>query len=120
MSGADDLILVLNCGSSSIKFALFERGQPVARRPLWNGKVDGITGPTPTFGETGVPPAPVALDPAALLPWSGENPGLQEWAQVLIVCLGYAVILLSRSAGADRIGDLRPHGLPPEKWSSLK
>lgn len=34
MSDADDLILVLNCGSSSIKFALFERRQPVARRPL--------------------------------------------------------------------------------------
>lgn len=65
MSGADDLILVLNCGSSSIKFALFERRQPVVRRPLWNGKVDGITGPAPTFGETGVPPAPVVLDPAA-------------------------------------------------------
>lgn len=65
MTEAGDLILVLNCGSSSIKFALFERGRPVARRPLWNGKVDGITGPAPTFGETGVPPAPVALDPAA-------------------------------------------------------
>ena len=65
MSDTDDLILVLNCGSSSIKFALFERTRPVARKPLWNGKVDGITGPAPTFGETGVPPAPVALDPAA-------------------------------------------------------
>ncbi|MBY0411392.1 MAG: acetate/propionate family kinase [Burkholderiaceae bacterium] len=76
-----DLILVLNCGSSSIKFALFETSAPtppapatdttttlpapappqLARKPLWNGKVDGITGPTPTFGETGVTPGPVAL-----------------------------------------------------------
>ena len=59
------LILVLNCGSSSIKFALFDAtAQPLPRKPLWNGKVDGITGPAPTFGETGTPPGPVALDPA--------------------------------------------------------
>ena len=60
-----DLILVLNCGSSSIKFALFDTGaQPLPRQPLWTGKVDGITGPAPTFGETGVAPGPVALDAA--------------------------------------------------------
>jgi len=59
------LILVLNCGSSSIKFALFDAGQsPLPRQPLWNGKVDGITGPRPTFGETGVTPGPVSLDPS--------------------------------------------------------
>ena len=60
-----DLILVLNCGSSSIKFALFDAdAQPLPRQPLWNGKVDGITGPAPTFGETGVTPGPVTLDAA--------------------------------------------------------
>ena len=60
-----DLILVLNCGSSSIKFGLFDASaQPLPRKPLWNGKVDGITGPAPTFGETGVKPGPVALDAA--------------------------------------------------------
>ena len=52
-----DLVLVLNCGSSSIKFALFDTStQPLPRAPLWNGKVDGITGAAPTFGETGVAP----------------------------------------------------------------
>ncbi|MGH8194243.1 MAG: acetate/propionate family kinase [Woeseiaceae bacterium] len=57
------LILVLNCGSSSIKFALFDAAEtPLPRAPLWNGKVDGILGPIPTFGETGVEPAPVTLD----------------------------------------------------------
>ena len=60
-----DLVLVLNCGSSSIKFALFDAGvQPLPRQPLWNGKVDGISGPAPTFGETGVAPGPLALDAA--------------------------------------------------------
>jgi len=58
------LILVLNCGSSSIKFALFDAGCVRSdRKPLWNGKIDGITGPNPTFGETGVAPSPIALDP---------------------------------------------------------
>ncbi len=60
-----DLVLVLNCGSSSIKFGLFDASaQPLPRKPQWNGKVDGITGPAPTFGETGVKPGPVALDAA--------------------------------------------------------
>lgn len=59
----NDLILVLNCGSSSIKFALFDaRFQPLAREPLWNGKVQGIGGPAPDFGETGVPVRRVELD----------------------------------------------------------
>lgn len=60
-----DLVLVLNCGSSSIKFALFDAGQaPLPRVPVWNGKVQGVGGPSPTYGETGVAPVPVELDPA--------------------------------------------------------
>ncbi len=58
-----DLILVLNCGSSSIKFALFDSGQsPLPRIPVWNGKVQDIGSPTPTYGETGMDPVPVVLD----------------------------------------------------------
>ena len=58
-----ELVLVLNCGSSSIKFALFDRGRdPLPRTPAWNGKVQGIGGPSPTYGETGIEPAPLALD----------------------------------------------------------
>lgn len=58
-------IVVLNCGSSSIKFGLFElgTGEP-ARRPAWNGKVQGIGGPRPDFGARDMPAAPVALDDA--------------------------------------------------------
>nr|WP_027015682.1 acetate/propionate family kinase [Comamonas composti] len=60
------LILVLNCGSSSIKFAVFDAGQrPLQRKPLWNGKVQGIGGPRPDFGETGVPPFAIELDSQA-------------------------------------------------------
>ena len=59
-----ELVLVLNCGSSSIKFALFDAGQsPLPRSPVWNGKVQGIGGPAPTYGETGVAPGAIALDP---------------------------------------------------------
>ncbi|MGD9599372.1 MAG: acetate/propionate family kinase [Steroidobacteraceae bacterium] len=65
MAAPTPLVLVLNCGSSSIKFALFDASRrPLAREPLWHGKVDGITGARPTCGETGVTPAPVTLDPA--------------------------------------------------------
>lgn len=77
MSGAvtpsSQLILVLNCGSSSIKFALYEARQGAApdtlpREPLWNGKVNGIGGPNASFGTTGavaIPVTPITLDPAA-------------------------------------------------------
>src|SRR4051794_6962119 len=59
-----DLILVLNCGSSSIKFALFDASvAPLPRAPVWNGKVQGIGEPAASIGETGVAPAPLAIDP---------------------------------------------------------
>jgi len=62
-SGSGGLILVLNCGSSSIKFALFDgMADPLPRQPLWNGKVQGIGGPKADFGETGVAAFPVTLD----------------------------------------------------------
>ncbi len=59
------LILVLNCGSSSIKFAVFDpAATPLPRKALWNGKVQGIGGADPDFGETGVAPFPIELDTA--------------------------------------------------------
>ncbi|EPJ85099.1 acetate kinase [Pseudomonas sp. CFII64] len=60
---SDAVILVLNAGSSSIKFALFDAasGQP-ARTPLWGGKVEGITGPDPVISENGSQDQPLALD----------------------------------------------------------
>ena len=59
------LILVLNCGSSSIKFAVFDSSAaPLPRQALWNGKVQGIGGANPDFGETGVAPFPIELDTA--------------------------------------------------------
>ncbi|MEO7065534.1 MAG: acetate/propionate family kinase [Rhodanobacter sp.] len=65
-------IVVLNCGSSSIKFALFDTAEtPLARTPAWRGKVDGITGSTPMFSADGVDAKALTLDatqpyPAAL------------------------------------------------------
>src|SRR5450830_1379793 len=58
-------ILVLNCGSSSIKFALFDASrQPLPRSPIWGGKIEGIGGPQATHSETGQPPVGLSLDPA--------------------------------------------------------
>ncbi len=43
-------ILVLNVGSSSIKFALFETDvSPLPRMAAWHGKVEGIHSPAPTW-----------------------------------------------------------------------
>jgi acetate kinase len=55
-------ILVLNCGSSSIKFAVFEAGSlPLPRAPAWSGEIQGIGSAAPTAGETGMAPTPVEL-----------------------------------------------------------
>ena len=55
---AHDLILVLNCGSSSIKFALFEAGADAeagpapARQAEWSGKIGGIGGPQASYRDS--------------------------------------------------------------------
>ncbi|MBO9332985.1 acetate kinase [Achromobacter pulmonis] len=62
-STSPDLILVLNCGSSSIKYAVFDaQAEPVPRSPLWKGKVEGIGSPDPRADETGIASAPIPLD----------------------------------------------------------
>ncbi|MBV8619564.1 MAG: acetate/propionate family kinase [Curvibacter sp.] len=61
----NDHVLVLNCGSSSIKYALYDAGQrPLPRQALWSGKVEGIGTPRASHSEGGQPPAPLPLDPA--------------------------------------------------------
>ncbi|WP_426162840.1 acetate/propionate family kinase [Pseudoduganella sp. R-34] len=60
-------ILVLNCGSSSIKFALFDAGETgLDAKALWHGKVDGVTGPRPTLDLPGAT--------SRALPAGGEQP----------------------------------------------
>lgn len=62
--GADvDTILVLNCGSSSVKFALFETcGPDVPRQPSWNGKIDGIGEMAAMYRAAGSAPLALSLD----------------------------------------------------------
>jgi len=63
LDAAREPILVLHCGSSSIKFALFDADAlPLTRRPLWAGKVDGIGTASPCLVEADVEPAALALD----------------------------------------------------------
>ncbi len=57
---AASFVVVLNCGSSSIKFGAFDAAGST-RRPAWNGKVQGIGGPAPDFGASTVPVRPVDL-----------------------------------------------------------
>lgn len=58
-----NFILALNCGSSSIKFALFDAdARPLSRPPLWRGKVQGIGGPVPEFVEGDVARHRIDLD----------------------------------------------------------
>ena len=57
------LILVLNCGSSSIKFALFAAGHGgVAQQPEWSGKVEGIGREKTLYRAGGLPPETLVFD----------------------------------------------------------
>ncbi|MCT7312707.1 acetate/propionate family kinase [Ralstonia sp. CHL-2022] len=61
----NDCIVVLNCGSSSIKFAMFDATlHPLPRVPMWSGKVEGIGTDHPTATEAGAPTQALALDSA--------------------------------------------------------
>lgn len=77
-----ELIFVLNCGSSSIKFALFDEdeGGALSRRPVWSGKVEGIGEAQPTFSETGTAPAPLRLDAAQ--PYHGALAHIRDRVRV--------------------------------------
>lgn len=61
-------IVVLNCGSSSIKFGLFEtpaNGAEPPRQAAWRGQVQGIGGPKATLDlGDGSPARPLQLDAA--------------------------------------------------------
>jgi acetate kinase len=58
------LILVLNCGSSSIKFALYDADQhPLPRKPMWSGRVVDIGGPNTTYTDSLTPEGPLAPSP---------------------------------------------------------
>ncbi|WP_347260040.1 acetate/propionate family kinase [Rudaea sp.] len=60
-----DFILVLNCGSSSIKFALFDASAvPLPRKAAWSGKVDGIGGANTQFTEAGATAEAIVLGDA--------------------------------------------------------
>ncbi|MEO8385446.1 MAG: acetate/propionate family kinase [Betaproteobacteria bacterium] len=63
MRSGNDLLLVLNCGSSSIKCALFDASSaPLPRRPEWNAKIDGITDPAPLYTEGAGESIPITPD----------------------------------------------------------
>lgn len=56
------VILVLNCGSSSIKFALFAAlTEPLPRTPLWSGRIEGIGSPEPSLVTSTSARAPIFL-----------------------------------------------------------
>jgi acetate kinase len=56
-------ILVLNCGSSSIKFALFDaQADRLPRKPLWRGQVEGIGSTRARLVSASAAPVPLRLE----------------------------------------------------------
>jgi len=64
VAGESSLLLVLNCGSSSIKYALFETHEGrIPRQSQWSGKVEEIGSPSPTHQVSGQVAEAITLDP---------------------------------------------------------
>jgi acetate kinase len=56
-------VLVLNCGSSSIKFALFDaQADTLPRQPLWRGQVEGIGSTSARLMQVNAAPMPLRLE----------------------------------------------------------
>jgi acetate kinase len=75
-SAMSSQILVLNAGSSSIKFAVFNTGQPLKRSVL--GMVSGIGSAAAFSARNDCGPLPGALPQGSLNhehPWPGCSPG---------------------------------------------
>ena len=70
-SGLDEgLVLVLNCGSSSIKFALYDAAEhPLPKRPMWSGKAVDIGGPNVTYEDTDTPCGPLRTEDGGRRPY---------------------------------------------------
>ena len=77
MSGS---ILVLNCGSSSIKFALFDAIEPPPRQASWKGSVEGIDSDAPTFTASDCAAQAINLDPTQ--PYHAALARIRERAQL--------------------------------------
>lgn len=59
----EHLVLVLNCGSSSIKFAVFNiYANDFSHKSIFDGKVQGICGPKPSFETSDIDEYAVDLD----------------------------------------------------------
>jgi acetate kinase len=71
-------ILVLNCGSSSIKFALFDAAiAPLPRTALWSGRLEGIGGVIARLLAGDAEPIVLALDPPR--PYDDALLRLRDW-----------------------------------------
>ncbi len=90
------VIQVLNCGSSSIKFAIYDADtRPMPRQPMWGGKVEGIGSDSPTFEQSGEEKQPLEL--AHKDPYSSALMVIRERIEerlqgLLISCLVHRVL----------------------------
>ena len=86
-------ILVINSGSSSIKFSIFDASAEVARpRALFTGEISGIGGPSPDFqlkqaDGSRLPPPPTSSDPINMLEAAIIGQGMPA-----IDAVGYRVV----------------------------
>jgi acetate kinase len=87
-------ILVINSGSSSIKFSIFDGGsKPAGPRALFTGEITGVGGPKPAFkfqdadGRDIQPKDPASTDPLTMLEAAITGDGMPS-----IDAVGYRVV----------------------------
>jgi acetate kinase len=77
--GSPPCVLTINGGSSSIKFALFEIGEPARR--LWTGKVEGIGQPQGRLVVKGARESEDLSQPAAVADHTAAVTVLMDWME---------------------------------------
>ena len=121
-----DAILVLNAGSSSIKFALYPL-TPSGSRPLIRGKIESI-GRAPAFRATDSKGQPMAEGELAAIDATSDHQSLTmrllDWLEAhdqdeRIVAIGHRVVHGGREFAApvqlDRQALERPHADPARR-----
>jgi acetate kinase len=86
-------ILVINSGSSSIKFSIFDAGAPGSRpRALYTGEISGIGGPSPEFQFEQSDGKPLAAPPRSTDPINMLESAITGRGMPAIEAVGYRVV----------------------------
>ena len=116
MQPASPRILTINGGSSSIKFALFEAGEPLQR--ILDGAIERIGLPEATLRVKGVDPADNFSRPVSVPDHKAAVNALMDWLEERIGCDHLAAVGHRVVHGGPKY--FEPRRITPEMMQELQ